>query len=75
MLHVRYIYLHLVDVYSKLVGKHSIPIDPIIKSGQILILHQPGFSRNFMDFPSKKATFWGPRSCEVALWNIYLHLA
>ena len=38
-----------------------------ISSGQIIIFHQPGFSWNKgSHFPSL-ATFWVPRSCEVAI--------
>ena len=36
-------------------------------SGQIIIFHPPGFPWNSRGFPLQTATFWGPRSCEVAI--------
>ena len=32
-----------------------------------IIFHQPGFAWNSRGFPFQNATFWGPRSCDVAI--------
>ena len=39
----------------------------VYKSGQIIIFHQPRFPWNSRGFPETSATFWGPRSGEVAI--------
>ncbi len=36
-------------------------------SGQIIIFQQPRYPWNSQGFPFPNATFWGPRSCEVAI--------
>ena len=46
-----------------------------ISSGQIIICHQPKFRWNSRWFPFQNATFWGPRSCEVAIiWPDFIRI-